>query len=247
MSPAAAVAIIPVRLSSKRLPGKALLADSGRPLFLHTWQQAMAASRFSRVYIATDNDEVAAVAEQAGARVLHTSSTPRTGSERCAEAAAGLEAEYIVDIQGDWPEIDPGVLDDLVDCLAEEGAACATLATAITDAASACDPNVVKLVCDRSGHAIYFSRSPIPHLESGADYVRLRHIGVYGFKRSSLLSITDLPSSGLAETEGLEQLRFLENGMRIKVLITDTAPWGIESPGDYSAFLARLRGSKKPR
>ena len=129
------------------------------------------------------------------------------------------------------------------------------LATAITDTASADDPNVVKLVCDRFGEALYFSRSEIPFMSprgtsggmstgrSGADFVRLRHIGVYGFDRSSLLEIPNLPSSGLAEAEGLEQLRFLENGTRIRVLITSTAPWGIESPADYSAFLARVRGS----
>ncbi|MHC5062711.1 MAG: 3-deoxy-manno-octulosonate cytidylyltransferase [Planctomycetota bacterium] len=239
-----AVAIIPVRLGSERLPGKALLADSGKPLFLHTWERAQAASEFSAVYIATDSDEVTQAAEQAGAQVLATSSSPRTGSERCAEAMQALDAELAVDIQGDWPEIDPGDLDRMVECLRSGEASCVTLASPLRDAEKAADPNVVKLVCDRHSSAMYFSRSAIPHLRADAEYERLRHIGVYGFDRQTLLSIPELPSSGLAEAEGLEQLRFLENGIGMQVLMAQGEPWGIESPADYAAFLARMRGAE---
>lgn len=236
-----AVAIIPVRLGSQRLPGKALLADSGQPLFLHTWERAQAAREFSAVYIATDSEEVSSAAEQAGAQVLATSSSPRTGSERCAEAMQALDADLAVDIQGDWPEIDPGDLDRMVTSLRSGEAKCVTLGCQLEDMAKAADPNVVKLVCDRHSSAMYFSRARIPHRGAGSEYPCLRHIGVYGFDRETLLSIPNLPSSGLAEAESLEQLRFLENGIKMRVLTAQGEPWGIESPADYAAFLARTR------
>jgi 3-deoxy-manno-octulosonate cytidylyltransferase (CMP-KDO synthetase) len=250
---AAALAIIPVRLGSQRLPGKALLADSGQPLFLHTYHQARAATRFARVVVATDSAEVAAAAEAAGAAVVRTSDRPRTGSERCAEAAAALPpAAVVVDVQGDWPEIHPGDLDALVAAV-EAGAPCATLAAPLP-ADRAADPNVVKVVRARDGRALYFSRAAIPWspaaagaaavgagAPAGADAApRRRHLGVYAFAREVLLSVPDLPSSGLAEAESLEQLRFLENGIPIQVLDAASAAWGIESAADYRAFLERL-------
>lgn len=240
-----AIAIVPVRLGSQRLPRKALLADSGQPLFVHTWQRAHAARCFDEVLVATDDDEVAAAAQAAGAPVARTSTRPRTGSERCAEAVAERDAALVVDVQGDWPEIDPEDLEALVEALREGPAPVATLACPLDDAARAADPNVVKVVCGRDGHALYFSRAAIPHAHAGEPVRRLRHVGVYGFTRDALLAIPDLPSSGLAETESLEQLRFLENGLSIRVLAARGEPWGIESRTDYDAFLAR--GTRSPR
>lgn len=236
-----AVAIIPVRVGSQRLPGKALLAESGRPLFLHTWERAVAARSFTACYVATDSDEVAAAAAAAGAPVLRTSPACQTGSERCAEGAAtlGPEIGFVVDIQGDWPEVAPEDLDALVETLRAGGAPTATLAAALPEDDAFANPNVVKVVRGRSGDALYFSRAPIPH-GAAADR-RLRHIGVYAFTRSALASIPSLPSSGLAETESLEQLRFLENGLAMRVLDATSTPWGIETREDYDAFLARLR------
>jgi 3-deoxy-D-manno-octulosonate cytidylyltransferase len=236
-----AVAIIPVRVGSQRLPGKALLAESGRPLFLHTWERAVAARSFAASYIATDSDEVAAAAEAAGAPVLRTSPECQTGSERCAEGAAtlGPEVGFVVDIQGDWPEVAPSDLDALVATLRTGAAPTATLAASLRDEDAFLNPNVVKVVRGREGNALYFSRSPIPH--GAAPHQRLRHIGVYGFARDALATIPSLPSSGLAETESLEQLRFLENGLRMRVLDATSEPWGIETREDYDAFLTRLR------
>ena len=244
MSPhaGAAVAIVPVRLGSQRLPGKALLSDSGRPLFLHTFEQARRARSFAACYVATDSDEVAAAAERHGAAVIRTSPSCRSGSERCAEAMRALpdELRYVVDLQGDWPEVAPADLDALVDCLRSGAAPIATLAA--PDHSTDAEPNVVKVVRRLDGDALYFSRAPIPFDASGgvAGMVpRLRHIGVYAFTREALARVPGLPSSGLDAIESLEQLRFLENGLTIRVLDATTAPWGIETRADYEAFLGR--------
>ncbi len=236
-----AVAIIPVRVDSQRLPGKALLAESGQALFLHTCEQARLAGCFDQILVATDSSEVAECTEQAGFTPVMTSSKPRTGSERCAEAALNLTAEVIVDIQGDWPEVDPEDLRALVTALAGDASdrACATLCATLDNPATIADPNVVKVVRGHNGDALYFSRSPIPFIRKPNYGSVLRHVGVYGFTRSTLLTLPSLPSSGLDEVEGLEQLRFLENGIRIQVLNASGDPWGIECRADYDAFLER--------
>jgi 3-deoxy-manno-octulosonate cytidylyltransferase (CMP-KDO synthetase) len=229
-------------VQSQRLPRKALLADSGQPLFLHTWQQGRAARCFAEVCIATDSDEVEAAALRAGARVVRTSEQARTGSERCAEAAAEIDAAVLVDIQGDWPEIDPRDLERVTLAVTPERPI-ATLAAPLTDPARFFDPDVVKVVQARDGRALYFSRAPIPHRQrdqAPALLAPLRHIGVYAFAREVLLAVPGMASSGLAETEGLEQLRFLENGIPIAVVTTANQPWGIENERDYRAFLQRL-------
>jgi 3-deoxy-manno-octulosonate cytidylyltransferase (CMP-KDO synthetase) len=234
---ARAVAIIPVRVGSQRLPGKALLAESGKELFLHTCDQARAARNIHRVCVATDADEVEAAARSHGLDVVRTSPACRTGSERCAEAAAGMQCTAILDIQGDWPEVAPSDLEALVGQLLHGDARCNTLAVPLRGDAAA-DPNVVKVVRGRLGQALYFSRSPVPYVKEGPFPV-LRHVGVYGFDRHTLLAVPSLPSSGLAEAESLEQLRFLENDIRMHVLLATGEPRGIETRADYDAFLTR--------
>lgn len=237
-----AVAILPVRVDSRRLPRKALLAESGQPLFLHTYAAARAAKTLANVYIATDSDEVAAAARAVGAPVIFTSARPRTGSERCAEALDSIaDADIVIDVQGDWPEVDADDLDRLVASLRGGDRSMATLAVPLRDGAAFTDPNVVKVVRARNGDAMYFSRAPIPHAADAHGYPILRHIGVYGFTRAALTGIVDLPTSGLAEAESLEQLRFLENGIPMLVLDARGDPWGIETRSDYDGFLQRLR------
>lgn len=232
--------MIPVRVESQRLPGKALLRETGQPLFVHACQQAAAAGCFDLVLVVTDSDEVREAAEQAGIAAARTSDRPRTGSERCAEALLALDEDigFVVDVQGDWPEVDPGDLRRMAETLAA-GVPCVTLAAPIADARKLADPNVVKVVRDLQGRALYFSRSPIPHSRGEVSTPRLRHIGVYGFDRQTLLSLPDLPSGGLDRTEGLEQLRLLENGIPIVVLEAQGDPWGIEAREDYDAFVER--------
>lgn len=241
----AALAIIPVRTGSQRLPGKALLTESGKALFLHTCDQAHKARNIDRVCVATDDDDVERIAKAAGHLVVRTSPACRTGSERCAEAAASIDCRVVLDIQGDWPEVAPSDLEALVEQLLAGKAITNTLCTALHDAEVASNPNVVKVVRGLSGKALYFSRATVPYCKE-APYTLLRHIGVYGFQREALLRIPGLPSSGLAETESLEQLRFLENDIPMHVLFAQGDPWGIETRADYDAFLARLgrQGSK---
>lgn len=242
-----ALAIIPVRVGSSRLPGKALLKESGQELFLHTCDQAKKAANIDVVCVATDDDDVEAAARRAGYEVIRTSEACRTGSERCAEAATQIDCRAVLDIQGDWPEVDPADLESLVAQLLNDGAHCNTLCAQLTDGAAIANPNVVKVVRGINQKALYFSREAIPHgagqtadaVQAGA-FPILRHIGVYGFARDTLLRIPGLPSSGLAETESLEQLRFLENDIQIHVLDAQGNPWGIETREDYDSYLQRL-------
>lgn len=235
-----ALAIVPVRVGSQRLPGKALLRESGQELFLHTCDQARKARNIDRVVVATDDDAVAAAARGKGYDVVRTSPACRTGSERCAEAAAAIACRAVLDIQGDWPEVDPRDLEAIVDQLLAGRAVCNTLCVPLGDPAAIADPNVVKVVRGRNGKALYFSRAAIPYVKEGSFPLR-RHIGVYGFARDTLLRVPGLPSSGLAEAESLEQLRFLENDIPMHVLDAAGDPWGIETRADYDAFLRRLR------
>ena len=236
---AGAVAIVPVRVGSQRLPGKALLRESGRELFLHTCDQAREAANIDLVCVATDDDRVEAAARAHGYEVVRTSASCRTGSERCAEAARAMDCRAVLDIQGDWPEVAPADLAAMVDQLLAGESRCNTLCAPIDDPATIANPNVVKVVRGGNGKALYFSRQPIPYVK-GEDFPTLRHIGVYGFARETLLRVPALPSSGLAEAESLEQLRFLENDIQMHVLDAHGQPWGIETREDYDAYLQRL-------
>ncbi|MEC9046972.1 MAG: 3-deoxy-manno-octulosonate cytidylyltransferase [Planctomycetota bacterium] len=236
---AGAVAIVPVRVGSQRLPGKALLRESGRELFLHTCDQAREAANIDLVCVATDDDRVEAAARAHGYEVVRTSASCRTGSERCAEAARAMDCRAVLDIQGDWPEVAPADLAAMVDQLLAGESRCNTLCAPIDDPATIANPNVVKVVRGGNGKALYFSRQPIPYVK-GENFPILRHIGVYGFARETLLRVPALPSSGLAEAESLEQLRFLENDIQMHVLDAHGQPWGIETREDYDAYLQRL-------
>ncbi len=242
----AALAIIPVRVGSQRLPGKALLRESGQELFLHTCDRAKQARNIDRVIVATDDDVVEAAARRAGYGVVRTSPACRTGSERCAEAAAMIPCKAVLDIQGDWPEVDPRDLEAIVAQLLAGEAVTNTLCVPLTDPEVAANPNVVKVVRGRNGKALYFSRAVVPFVKEGS-FPLLRHIGVYGFERQTLLRIPALPSSGLAEAESLEQLRFLENDLPMHVLDAQGDPWGIETRPDYDAFLTRLATKRTAR
>lgn len=238
-APVRTLAIIPVRVGSQRLPGKALLTESGKELFLHTCDQARNCPQIDRVVVATDDDRVEEAARRHGYGVVRTSPHCRTGSERCAEAAQQIPCEAVIDIQGDWPEVAPADLGAMAAQLLSGEAVCNTLAVPL-DPRRADDPNLVKVVRGLHGKALYFSRAVVPYCKDGATGL-LRHVGVYGFGRDVLLGVPALPSSGLAEAESLEQLRFLENGIEMRVLLASNEPWGIEARPDYDAFLSRLR------
>ncbi len=250
---ARAVALIPVRLDSSRLPGKALLRETGTPLFLHTVNAARACPHFDLVAVATDSEEVLTACESNGVLGIPTSDRPRSGSERCAEALAQLpEAEIIVDVQVDWPELTPDDLSALVRELdSEDPPEVATLACPLDTAADFQDPGVVKVVRGGDGsRALYFSRAAIPSSKERPEdpdawRLALRHIGVYAFSRRSLEALAQLPDSALEAQEELEQLRWLAAGYRLSVLDASGRPRGIETRADYDSFLARCAGGEK--
>jgi 3-deoxy-manno-octulosonate cytidylyltransferase (CMP-KDO synthetase) len=224
--------IIPARYASTRLPGKPLALIAGKPMIQHVYERAVE-SGADAVVIATDDERIRAAAEAFGARVCMTSSTHRSGTERLAEAIAQLELpddEIVVNLQGDEPLMPPALIRQVADTLAAHpDAAVATACTVISTEVVFRDPNVVKVVCDGHGYALYFSRAPIPWpRESGARavaaHMALRHIGLYAYRAGFVARYLTWPPSPLEEIEQLEQLRVLWHGERIVVCEAVAAP-----------------------
>ena len=221
---ARAVAIIPARYASTRLPGKALASLDGRPMIRHVAERTRLARSVARVIVATDDERIARAVDGTGAEVAMTRADHPTGTDRLAEVARDLEADVVVNVQGDLPLLDPAMVDALVDRMAAEPALpMATLAVPIRDDAEWRSPHVVKVVCDERGRALYFSRSPIPHHRDGAPAdapLGWRHVGMYAYRRAVLLELAALAPTPLERAERLEQLRALEHGIAIGV-----EPW----------------------
>jgi 3-deoxy-manno-octulosonate cytidylyltransferase (CMP-KDO synthetase) len=211
----------------------------------HVWERASQARYLTDVVIATDDRRVRAVAEEFRARVVITRSDHASGTDRVAEAASASNAALIVNIQADEPMIDPAAIDAAVlGLLDQEDALMTTLKKRIESADEITDPNVVKVVTDRAGDALYFSRSAIPHwrdphLRDGAgQLVHFKHIGLYAYRREFLLSYSDLPVGPLERAERLEQLRALENGFKIRVIETEYESLGVDTPEDWERVSA---------
>jgi 3-deoxy-manno-octulosonate cytidylyltransferase (CMP-KDO synthetase) len=200
----------------------------------HVWERASQARYLTEVLIATDDERIRAAAERFRARVVMTRADHISGTDRVAEAASVSNAQIVVNIQGDEPLIDPAAIDAAVLGLMEQDdAPMATLMKRIERASEIADPNVVKVVVDREGNALYFSRSPIPYLrEAGESADYFKHIGLYVYRRDFLLSYPDLPAGSLERAERLEQLRALENGFKIRVVETEYESVGIDTPED---------------
>lgn len=240
-----AVIIIPARYASTRFPGKPLAELWGRPLIQHVYQRATRAQCCDRVIIATDDDRIARAAQAFGAEVALTSPDHASGTDRVAEVAAGLECELIVNLQGDEPLVDPAAIDDAVGPLAaDQTIPMGTLCAPLERTEDLANPNVVKVVLDANGFALYFSRLPVPFVrDTRADAARHRHVGLYVYRRKFLLELAALPSTPLERAEKLEQLRALEHGHRIRVVMVETASPGVDTPGD----LERLRTRRPPK
>ncbi|MBI2890089.1 MAG: 3-deoxy-manno-octulosonate cytidylyltransferase [Nitrospirae bacterium] len=207
------VGVIPARYASKRLPGKPLRKILGKPMIEYVHRNATGVSRFARLVIATDSDDVARAAKGFGAEVLLTSPNHTSGTDRVAEVADRLEADLFVNIQGDEPLLSAASINRVIDALLDEGAApMATLKFPLDGSLKAQDPNVVKVVTDEADYALYFSRSLIPH--NGSPF---KHIGLYGYTRDFLRRFASWAPTPLEKAERLEQLRALEKGARIKV------------------------------
>ena len=203
----------------------------------HVWERASRARYLTKVVIATDDERIVKAARGFGADVRMTLESHLSGTDRVAEVAASDSASIIVNIQGDEPLIDPGAIDTAVLAIdQEDDIYMATLKRRLDDPADIGNPNIVKVVTDRLGNAIYFSRSPIPY-DRGEGTTYYKHIGLYVYRRDFLLGYSDLPVGPLEHAEKLEQLRALENGHRLRVAETDYESLGVDTPGD----LERLR------
>jgi 3-deoxy-manno-octulosonate cytidylyltransferase (CMP-KDO synthetase) len=225
------VIVIPARYGSTRFPGKALARLGRRPLIQWVYEKASACKGVDEVLIATDDGRIEAEALAFGARVVMTAGTITSGTDRISEALKGREAQLVVNLQGDEPFVRTDMVDMIFQAL-EEGAEMATLSSALSDDREYTDPNTVKVVCDRRGFALYFSRAPIPYLRGKGRTRLFKHIGIYGFSRPFLDRFVLLPKGPLEEAESLEQMRALENGYRIRVIETEYDGFGIDTEED---------------
>jgi 3-deoxy-manno-octulosonate cytidylyltransferase (CMP-KDO synthetase) len=224
--------VIPARYASSRFPGKALALIGGKTMLQHVWERAARARSLSRLVIATDDERIFQAARSFGAAVRMTRPDHPSGTDRAAEAASADEAGVIVNIQGDEPLIDPVAIDAAVGGLLRAGdAPMGTLKKRMDDPEELRNPNVVKVVTDLRGDAIYFSRSAIPFVRSG-EAPHYKHIGLYVYRRDFLLGYSSLPVGPLEQAEKLEQLRALENGYRIRVVETGYESLGVDTPED---------------
>lgn len=226
------IGIIPARYQSTRFPGKPLADICGKPMIQHVYERARAAAVLDDVLVATDDERIYQAVEGFGGKAVMTSPEHPTGTDRLAEVAAGLTADIIVNIQGDEPLLSPESIEQAVKPLLEdETLVMSTLKLRVEDPEEALDPNVVKVVTDAAGNALYFSRAPIPYPREGtATYYK--HIGLYVYRRDFLLKFASLPPTPLEQVEKLEQLRALENGYQIRVVETDYAAIGVDTPQD---------------
>ncbi len=239
------LAIIPARFASSRFPGKPLAPLSGRPMIQWVYERARRATRVADVVVATDDARIAEAVGRFGGRAIMTSAEHRSGTDRVAEvvrsATEAQHAKIIVNVQGDEPLLDPTAIDRAVAPLLEDRTVeMATLATPLADPRDVADPNTVKVVTDRAGFALYFSRAPIPFRRSGevpgesATPLAFKHIGLYVYRRATLLRMAGLAPTPLEVAESLEQLRALEHGIRIRVVAVERDSIGVDTPEDLN-------------
>ncbi len=228
------VAIIPARYDSTRLPGKALADIGGRPMIEHVYRRASAARSVGVVIVATDDERICDAVEAFGGRAQMTSRAHQSGTDRLAEIAASLTCDLVVNVQGDEPLIEASTIDDAIAAFhADPSLQMSTVRRRIDDLADLQNPNVTKVVVDRDGYALYFSRAPIPFTREGCPPAPAwRHIGLYVYRRECLLRLTALPPTALEQSEALEQLRAVEHGIRIKAVETTHVCVSVDTPED---------------
>lgn len=242
-----AVAVIPARLGSTRLPNKVLADLDGQPMVWHVWNRVRQARQLSAVYIATDSLEVKEAAQRWGGQVLMTSTECRSGTERIASVLAHFDADLILNVQGDEPLVAPSMLDALVEAWSPVPADLITPVYRITVLDDLLTPNIVKVARTASGQALYFSRSPIPFVRDLPQDGWLQqstfwgHVGVYGYRPEILAQYPHLPISALEAAEQLEQLRFLEAGFRIQTIETTYRPIAVDVAADLERVRAMLQ------
>lgn len=236
-----AIAIIPARFQSTRLPGKPILKIQGKTLIEHVYRRVQGAESVARIVVATDDDRIASAVREFGGEVVMTRSDHQSGTDRLAEAASHLPSDaLVVNIQGDEPLIEPDVIDRAVAAARHKDAQIVTVMTRLSDPAAIADPNRVKVVVDRNGFALYFSRSPIPYgpNDGSSGGTTFLHVGLYVYRVEFLKEFTKLDRAPLEIAERLEQLRALEHGFRIRVVEVESESWGIDTPADLERFKA---------
>jgi len=237
--------MIPARYESTRLPGKPLALIQGKPMIQHVYERTRAVDQVDRVLVATDDARIAAAVRDFGGDVVMTSPEHRSGTDRIAEAAGDLDAEVVVNVQGDLPFLESQMVRATVALLRGDPVlSMATVKVPIRDAQEMGNPNVVKVVTDREGYALYFSRSPLPYWRDVANdgVLGYKHIGLYAYRRDFLLRFARLAPTPLERAEKLEQLRALEWGFRIKVAETTCAGIEVDTPQDLERARALAAG-----
>ena len=232
------IAIIPARYASTRFPGKPLALLGGRPVIQHVYEKA--AQALDEAYVATDDERIARVVESFGGHAIMTRADHKSGTDRIEEAAEkiGTDADVVINIQGDEPFVDASQLKTLQSLFECDETQIGTLVKRFDSMEATENPNSPKIVCDKQGFALYFSRSVIPFVRGQEPkswlnhYPYLKHLGLYAYRREVLREVTQLPQSPLELAESLEQLRWLENGYRIRVGLTDVETVGIDTPAD---------------
>jgi 3-deoxy-manno-octulosonate cytidylyltransferase (CMP-KDO synthetase) len=238
------VAVIPARYESSRLPGKVLADIAGRPMVEHVYRRAAEARGVDAVVVATDDERIASAVESFGGVARLTQPGHRTGTDRVAETARDLRCEIVVNVQADLPLLEPEMIAEAIGPFNEDGEIqMSTLRQAISDPSEADNPNVVKVVVDRSGNALYFSRSKIPYCRE--DGVCFKHIGLYAFRREFLLSFAALSQTPLERAESLEQLRALEHGYRIRAVETRFESIEVDTPEDLERVRRRVSAAAR--
>jgi 3-deoxy-manno-octulosonate cytidylyltransferase (CMP-KDO synthetase) len=235
-----AIAIIPARFNSTRLPGKPIAQIDGKPLIEHVCRRVEEARLVGRILVATDDRRIADAVERFGGKVIMTRADHESGTDRIAEAAELLDPDaLVVNVQGDEPLIEPAIIDEAISAAQVGDADMVTLMTPMVDPDEMQNPNRVKVVFDRNGFALYFSRSRIP--SAGTCFL---HLGLYVYTVRFLKTFTKLGRTPLEITERLEQLRALEHGYRIRVVAVTSDSWGIDTPGDLERFIHRTEELK---
>jgi 3-deoxy-manno-octulosonate cytidylyltransferase (CMP-KDO synthetase) len=228
------IGVIPVRYASTRFPGKALADIAGKPMVQHVYERCAACKRLDRLYVATDDRRIYEAAREFTADVLMTSETHASGTDRVAEVAEEVDGDIFVNIQGDEPLIEPAAVEALIPPFEEDpGVNMATLARPSGDQNEVSSPNTCKVVIDEAGDALYFSRAPIPYYKnSTTEGEYLLHVGAYAFRRGFLLTFAGLERKQLEVAEGLEMLRALEHGYKIRVVIGEFTSQGVDTEED---------------
>lgn len=244
-----AIAVIPARYDSVRFPGKVLANATGKPLIQHVWERARLAKSVSRIIVAGDDQRIAEAVEAFGGEYVLTSRDHPNGTSRIAEVARSIDAAYIINIQGDEPEIDPEVIDAAVEALhVDSGAAVSTIASPIVDDDERDNAAVVKVVMTAAGRALYFSRAAIPICrdnDAAEDVAYYRHVGIYVYRREFLLKYVTLAPTPLERAEKLEQLRILEHGYDITVRVMPSTGTGIDTERQYDEFVRRHQSGRR--